>query len=39
LVNMTRGPRAGPVEPLRSSDQDEGVRAFQEKRKPQWQGR
>jgi enoyl-CoA hydratase/carnithine racemase len=27
------------VEPLRSSDQDEGVRAFQEKRKPQWQGR
>ena len=27
------------VEALRSSDQDEGVRAFQEKRKPVWQGR
>lgn len=27
------------IEALRSSDQDEGVRAFQEKRKPQWQGR
>jgi enoyl-CoA hydratase/carnithine racemase len=27
------------VEALRSSDQDEGVRAFQEKRKPHWQGR
>jgi crotonobetainyl-CoA hydratase len=27
------------VEALRSSDQDEGVRAFQEKRAPQWRGR
>ena len=27
------------VEALRSTDQDEGVRAFQEKRKPAWQGR
>jgi crotonobetainyl-CoA hydratase len=27
------------VEALRSSDQDEGARAFQEKRKPVWQGR
>jgi crotonobetainyl-CoA hydratase len=27
------------VEALRSSDQDEGVRAFQEKRPPQWRGR
>ena len=27
------------VEALRSSDQDEGVRAFQEKRKPVWRGR
>jgi crotonobetainyl-CoA hydratase len=27
------------VEALRSSDQDEGVRAFREKRKPVWQGR
>ena len=27
------------VEALRSSDQDEGVRAFQQKRKPVWQGR
>ncbi len=27
------------VEALRSSDQDEGVRAFQEKRTPQWRGR
>jgi enoyl-CoA hydratase/carnithine racemase len=27
------------VEALQSSDQDEGVRAFQEKRKPQWRGR
>ncbi len=27
------------VEALRSSDQDEGVRAFQEKRKPQWRGK
>ena len=26
------------VEALRSSDQDEGVRAFQEKRAPQWRG-
>ena len=27
------------IEALRSSDQDEGVRAFQEKRAPQWRGR
>jgi crotonobetainyl-CoA hydratase len=27
------------VEALRSTDQDEGVRAFQEKRAPQWRGR
>jgi crotonobetainyl-CoA hydratase len=27
------------VEALQSSDQDEGVRAFQEKRAPQWRGR
>jgi crotonobetainyl-CoA hydratase len=27
------------VEALRSSDQEEGVRAFQEKRAPQWRGR
>ncbi|WP_158816306.1 enoyl-CoA hydratase-related protein [Methylocapsa sp. S129] len=27
------------VEALKSSDQDEGVRAFQEKRAPQWRGR
>ncbi|HKU99037.1 MAG TPA: enoyl-CoA hydratase-related protein [Vineibacter sp.] len=27
------------VEALQSTDQDEGVRAFQEKRPPQWQGR
>jgi enoyl-CoA hydratase/carnithine racemase len=27
------------IEALRSSDQDEGVRAFQEKRPPQWRGR
>jgi enoyl-CoA hydratase/carnithine racemase len=29
----------GLIEALRSSDQDEGVRAFQEKRPPQWRGR
>lgn len=27
------------IEALQSTDQDEGVRAFQEKRPPQWQGR
>jgi enoyl-CoA hydratase/carnithine racemase len=27
------------IEALRSADQDEGVRAFQEKRAPQWRGR
>ena len=27
------------VEALKSSDQDEGVRAFQEKRAPQWRGK
>jgi crotonobetainyl-CoA hydratase len=27
------------VEALQSHDQDEGVRAFQEKRAPVWQGR
>jgi enoyl-CoA hydratase/carnithine racemase len=27
------------IEALRSSDQDEGVSAFQEKRAPQWRGR
>jgi enoyl-CoA hydratase/carnithine racemase len=29
----------GLVEALQSADQEEGVRAFQEKRKPQWRGR
>ena len=27
------------IEALKSSDQDEGVRAFKEKRPPQWRGR
>jgi len=27
------------IEALRSSDQEEGVRAFREKRAPQWRGR
>jgi enoyl-CoA hydratase/carnithine racemase len=27
------------IDALRSADQDEGVRAFQEKRAPQWRGR
>jgi enoyl-CoA hydratase/carnithine racemase len=27
------------IDALRSADQDEGVRAFQEKRAPHWRGR